>query len=54
MEREPQAQEPAPTSQAAASDEMTDEQLDQVAGGNTVEPLDFVRPRRVIDTSTGE
>jgi hypothetical protein len=54
MEQDTQAQEPTPTSQAAATDEMTDEQLDQVAGGNTVEPLDFRRPRPLIDTSTGE
>ena len=54
MERDTQAQEPTPTSPIAATEEMTDEQLEQVAGGNTVEPLDFARPRRVIDTSTGE
>jgi hypothetical protein len=30
------AQEPTPTSQAAATDEMTDEQLDQVAGGKII------------------
>ena len=33
MERDTQAQEPTPATQAAATDEMTDEQLDQVAGG---------------------
>jgi hypothetical protein len=40
MERDTQAQEPTPTSQAAATDEMTDEQLEQVAGGIIGSELD--------------
>ena len=40
MERDTQAQEPTPTSEAAATDEMTDAQLDQVAGGIIGSELD--------------
>jgi hypothetical protein len=40
MEPNTPAQEPTPTGQTAASDEMTDEQLDRVAGGIIATELD--------------